>query len=55
MTKPTLDLIQLAGLGVNLIIDAKTRFTLDIIQIVGCVVLKQGAHNYNKCTIQTDP
>ena len=42
MTKPTLDLMQLAGFGVNLIIDAKTRPTLDIIQIVGSVGLKQG-------------
>ncbi len=42
MIKPTLDLIQLAGFGVNLIIDGKTTQTLDIIQIVGSVGLKDG-------------
>ena len=42
MTKPTLDLMQLAGFGVNLIIDGKTKSTVDIIQIVGSVGLKEG-------------
>jgi len=42
MTKPTLDLMQLAGFGVNLIVDAKTKSTLDLIQIVGSVGLKKG-------------
>jgi hypothetical protein len=41
MTKPTLDLMQLAGFGVNLIIDSKTTLTLDLIQIVGCIGLKE--------------
>ena len=41
MTKPTLDLMQLAGFGVDLIIDAKATPTLDIIQIVGSIGLKQ--------------
>jgi hypothetical protein len=41
MSKPTLDLMQLAGFGVNLIIDANTKPTLDIIQIVGSVGLKE--------------
>ena len=42
MTTPTLDLMQLAGFGVNLIVDAKTKSTLDLIQIVGSVGLKKG-------------
>ena len=42
MTKPTLDLMQIAGFGVNIIIDGKTKPTLDIIQIVNSVGLKDG-------------
>jgi len=42
MIKPTLELMQLAGFGVNIIIDGKTKPTLDIIQIVGSVGLKDG-------------
>ena len=42
MTKTTLDLMQLAGFGVNLIVDAKTKPTLDFIQIVGSIGLKGG-------------
>ena len=42
MTTPTLDLMQLAGFVVNLIVDAKTKPTLNIIQIVGSVGLKEG-------------
>jgi hypothetical protein len=41
--KSTLDLIQLAGTGVNIVIDASTKSTLDIIQIVGSIGLK-GSH-----------
>lgn len=40
--KTTIDLMQLAGLGTNLIIDAKTKPTVDIIQIVGSIGLKNG-------------
>jgi hypothetical protein len=42
MIKPTLDIMQLAGFGVNIIIDGKTKPTLDILQIVGSVGLKDG-------------
>jgi hypothetical protein len=38
--KTTLDIIQLVGIGVNLVIDANTKTTLDLIQIVGSVGLK---------------
>ncbi len=41
--KPTLDLIQLAKLGTNLVIDAGTKPTLDLIQIAGALKNK-GAH-----------
>lgn len=41
--KTTLDLIQLAGLGTNLVIDAGTKTTLDLIQIAG-VLKGKGAH-----------
>jgi hypothetical protein len=41
--KPTLDLIQLAGLGTNLVIDAGTKPTLDLIQIAG-ILKNKGAH-----------
>lgn len=42
MIKPTLDLMQLAGFGVNLIIDSKIKSTTNIIQIVSSVGLKEG-------------
>ena len=38
--KSTTDLIQLAGLGVNLTIDAKTKSTTDLIQIAGIIRVK---------------
>lgn len=41
--KPTVDLIQLAGLGVNLVIDASQKPTVDIIQIAG-IINRQGTH-----------
>jgi hypothetical protein len=41
--KPTLDLIQLAGTGTNLVIDAGTKPTLDLIQIAG-VIKNKGTH-----------
>lgn len=41
--KSTLDLMQLAGTGVNIVIDAKTKSTADIIQIVGTIGLN-GSH-----------
>lgn len=39
----TSDLIMLAGTGANLVIDAKTKSTADIIMIVGSIGLK-GSH-----------
>lgn len=41
--KTTVDLIALAGTGANLVIDAKTKTTADIIMIVGSIGLK-GSH-----------
>lgn len=41
--KTTSDLIQLAGLGVNIVIDAGTKTTLDLIQIAGIIKMK-GEH-----------
>lgn len=42
MAKPTLDLMQIASFGVNLVVDAATKSTSDLIQIVGSVGLKEG-------------
>ena len=41
--KTTLDLIQLAETGTNLVIDAVTKPTLDLIQIAG-VIKNKGTH-----------
>jgi hypothetical protein len=41
--KSTDDLIMLAGTGANLVIDAKTKTTSEIIMIVGSIGLK-GSH-----------
>jgi hypothetical protein len=38
--KSTSELIQIAGTGVNLVIDAKSRTTADIINIIGSVGAK---------------
>lgn len=38
--KTTLDLMQIAGTGANIIIDAAQKTTVDIIQIVGSIGLK---------------
>ncbi|MET4084183.1 hypothetical protein ABIB40_004157 [Pedobacter sp. UYP30] len=38
--KTKADLIMLAGTGANLVIDAKTKSTADIIMIVGSIGLK---------------
>lgn len=43
MEKSTLDFIKLAGFGTNLVIDASTKSTLDLIKISGSIGLK-GAH-----------
>ena len=42
MPTNTLSLMQLASFGVNLVVDASTKSTLDLIQIVGSVGLKEG-------------
>lgn len=42
LVKTTLDLMQIARTGANLIIDANTKTTVDIIQIVGSIGLKEG-------------
>ena len=38
--KTTVDLIQLGGLGMNMIIDAGTKTTVDLIQIAGIIKMK---------------
>ena len=38
--KPTVDLIQLAGLGANMTIDAEKKATVDLIQIAGTMKMK---------------
>ncbi|MCK9400497.1 MAG: hypothetical protein M0Q51_10960 [Bacteroidales bacterium] len=38
--KPTYEIIQIAGTGVNLIIDAAEKPTHEIIQIIGSIGLK---------------
>jgi hypothetical protein len=38
--KPTNDLLTLAGLGVNLILDAEQKPTTDLIQIAGIIKMK---------------
>lgn len=40
MEKSTLELIKLAGLGTNLVIDASTKSTLDLVRISSSVGLK---------------
>jgi hypothetical protein len=42
MAKPTIDLMQLAGLGTNLVVDASNKPTVDLIQIAGSIGLKGG-------------
>lgn len=42
MPTATLDLMQLASFGVNLVVDAATKSTLELIQIVGSVGIKEG-------------
>ena len=49
MGKPTLDLMQLAGLGTKLIIDASKKPTLDLIQIAGSIGLKGGHLTLTNC------
>ena len=41
--KTTVDLITLAGTGANLVIDVKTKTTVDIIKVVSSIGLK-GSH-----------
>jgi len=37
MAKPTTDLIQLAGMGTNLVVDASTKTTADLILLGGSI------------------
>ena len=53
MGKTTLDLMQLAGLGTNLKIDASTKTTLDLIQISGSIGLKGGHLTLTNCSKKT--
>ncbi|WP_299892507.1 hypothetical protein [uncultured Lacinutrix sp.] len=41
--KPTVDLIQLAGIGASLVIDASQKTTVDLIQIAG-IINGKGTH-----------
>ena len=49
MGKPTLDLMQLAGLGTNLTLDASKKPTLDLMQIAGSIKLKDGHLTLTNC------
>ncbi len=50
MAKSTLDLMQLAGLGTNLVIDASQKSTTDLIQIAGSIGLKGGHLRIINCS-----
>lgn len=54
MKKTTVDLIQLADLGTNLIVDASTRSTVDLIQLVGVVGLNGGHLRLVNCNKKTN-
>jgi hypothetical protein len=49
MAKSTIDLMQLAGLGTNLVVDASTKPTVDLIQIAGSIGLKGGQLRIVNC------
>lgn len=53
MPKSTLDLLQLAGMGTNLIVDASQKTTLDLIQIAGSIGLKGGQLTLTNCQNKT--
>ena len=50
MAKSTIDLMQLAGLGTNLIVDASKKSTVDLIQIAGSIGLKGGQLKIINCS-----
>ena len=53
MIKSTLDLMKLAGFGTNLVIDASTKSTLDLIQISGSIGLKGGHLRLVNCNAKS--
>ena len=50
MAKETLDLMQLAGMGTNLVIDANAKTTVELIQIAGSIGLKGGHLRIINCS-----
>lgn len=50
MAKTTVDLMQLAGMGTNLVVDASTKTTADLIQIAGSIGLKGGHLRIVNCS-----
>ena len=51
--KTSLDLINLAGLGTALIVDAKNLSTLDLINIVGIIGLKESHITIRNADLKT--
>ena len=49
----TLDLMKLAGMGTNLIVDASKKTTPDLIQIAGSIGLKGGHLKIINCNKKT--
>ena len=50
MAKTTIDLMKLAGMGTNLVVDASTKSTADLIQITGSIGLKDGHLRIINCS-----
>lgn len=50
MAKTTVDLMQLARMGTNLVVDASTKTTADLIQIAGSIGLKDGHLRIVNCS-----
>ncbi|MCY1545958.1 hypothetical protein D9M68_819300 [compost metagenome] len=53
MAKTTSELITLAGTGANIVIDAATKTTTEIINIVGVVGRKNGNITIKNCNKKT--
>lgn len=53
MAKTTVDLLKLAGMGTNLVVDASRKTTVDLIQIAGSIGLKDGHLKIINCNKKT--
>ena len=53
MVKSTLDLMQLAGFGTNLVVDTSAKSTVDLIQIAGSIGLQGGHLRLTNCNAKS--